>query len=269
MIIDFHTHVFPDKIANQTVCALEKNGGTKAYSDGTVDGLLSALDEAGADISVNLPVLTKASQFDSILSFASALNQRTYQGPKIISFAGVHPLDMQVAEHLEAVRAAGIPGIKLHPDYQHTFFDDDSYVRIIAEAKRLDLIVVTHAGMDGAFRHEEIKCTPTRVLRLLDKVGGYSKLVLAHLGGNELTRDVIDNLAGEDVYFDTAYNLGEPTRAEFFELVSKHGASKMLFATDSPWRNIKREVERLVSLGLSDNELSMILSGNAKTLLEI
>ena len=58
MIIDFHTHVFPDKIAERTVRALEKSGNATAYSDGTHSGLLASLRGAGADVAVNLPVLT-------------------------------------------------------------------------------------------------------------------------------------------------------------------------------------------------------------------
>jgi len=269
MIIDFHTHVFPDKIAASTVSALEAASGNRPYSDGTADGLLAALTAAEASIAVNLPVLTKPTQFESILGFAAALNGREYGGARIISFAGIHPADPNPEEHLSMLREAGIKGIKIHPDYQHTFFDDEAYVRIITEAKRLGLIVVTHAGVDAGFRGEEVKCTPTRVLRLLDRVGGYSRLVLAHLGGAEMTREVIDSLAGEDVYFDTAYNLGHVTRALFSELLEKHGAERMLFATDSPWQDIRREAERIRSLGLSERELSMILSENALRLLNL
>ena len=269
MIIDFHTHVFPDRIAASTVNALEAASGNRPYSDGTVSGLLSALSHAEADVAVNLPVLTKPTQFESILSFAKTVNGSGAPGERIISFAGIHPADPNFREHLSLVKEAGIKGIKIHPDYQHTFFDDEAYVGIISEAKKLGLTVVTHAGADAGFRGEEVKCTPVRVMRLLDKVGGYSKLVLAHLGGNEMTREVIDTLAGEDVYMDTAYNLGEVDRAELYELFEKHGAERILFATDSPWQDIGREAERIRSFGLSERELSLILSENAKKLLSL
>ena len=139
MIVDFHTHVFPDKIAASTVAALESRGGTPSHSDGTVDGLLRSLREADVSIAVNLPVLTKPTQFDSILAFAKRINEREYDGERIISFAGIHPEDENIEEHLNAVSEAGIPGIKIHPDYQGAFFDDERYVRIISEAKTLGL----------------------------------------------------------------------------------------------------------------------------------
>ena len=57
MIIDFHTHIFPDKIAAGAVSSLAKKGGIPPYSDGTEAGLISALASAGASLAVNLPVL--------------------------------------------------------------------------------------------------------------------------------------------------------------------------------------------------------------------
>ena len=91
MIIDFHTHVFPEKIAAATVGALASSANTRPYSDGTVAGLLDSLRACGADAAVNLPVLTKPSQFDSIARFASEINRREYTDARIISFAGIHP----------------------------------------------------------------------------------------------------------------------------------------------------------------------------------
>ena len=182
MIIDFHTHVFPEKIAEATVALLAKKGNIPSFSDGTISGLLSRMKLAGVDVSVNLPVLTKPTQFDSILKFAISLNERFFacQGDeRIISFAGMHPDMEDFEDKLAEIKKSGIKGIKIHPDYQGTFFDDEKYVRILREAKRLDLITVTHAGFDCAYPGEPIKCTPRRVMNLLDRIGGYDKLVLA------------------------------------------------------------------------------------------
>ena len=37
MIIDFHTHTYPDRIAAKTVGLLESRSGTRAHSDGGTD----------------------------------------------------------------------------------------------------------------------------------------------------------------------------------------------------------------------------------------
>ena len=269
MIIDFHTHVFPNKIAAATVSILSEKGGISPRSDGTEAGLLAALSEARADIAINLPVVTKPTQFDSVLSFAKELCDRNYVGPRIISFAGAHPDMDDVEEKLKAVKEAGILGIKLHPDYQNTFFDDPRYVRIIEAAKSLDLIVLTHAGFDFAYPGEPIRCTPVRVLRLLDKIGGYEKLVLAHMGGNALYDEVYTELAGEDVYFDTSAGLRGVGEETFKKILDKHGDRRILFATDSPWCNIKEEVEIITGYALGEETERRIFSDNAKRLLGI
>ena len=269
MIIDFHTHVFPDKIAARTVAALEKNGNATAYSDGTASGLINSLRRAGADVAVNLPVLTSPTQFESITRFAGEINSREYSDAKIISFAGVHPDCEDVGEKLVQLKELGFLGIKIHPDYQGTFIDDQRYVRIFEFAKALGLIVVTHAGQDGAYIGQPIKCTPSRVLNLLDKIGGYSKLVLAHVGANAMYDEVYSTLAGEDFYFDTALCLRDVGKDAFKRLVNKHGDGKILFATDSPWRDIAEEIGILKSYSLGEDTEKKIFSENARLLLGI
>ena len=75
MIIDFHTHVFPDRIAKKTIAHLSEKGGIPPFSDGTCEGLLSRISAAGVDVAVTLPVLTSPTQFDSVNRFASELNR--------------------------------------------------------------------------------------------------------------------------------------------------------------------------------------------------
>ncbi len=269
MIIDFHTHVFPDKIAAKTVRALEQSGNASAHSDGTARGLLDCLRQAGADIAVNLPVLTSPGQFDSITRFAGELNSAAYSDERIISFAGIHPDCEDVEEKLTYLKDSGFLGVKIHPDYQQTFIDDERYVRILECAKAHGLIVVTHAGQDGAYIGQPIKCTPSRVLNLLDKIGGYSKLVLAHIGGNELYDEVYSSLAGVDVYFDTSFSLHSVNVDMFKKLLDKHGDNRFLFATDSPWRDIGEEIGIIKSYNLGADTEKKIFSENAKMLLGI
>lgn len=269
MVIDFHTHIFPNKIAQATINALSQGASIKPHSDGAISGLLSQMEESGVDISVNLPVLTRASQFDSILNFGAELNKKSYVGPRVISFAGIHPDTEDYEGALHKIKELGFLGIKLHPDYQGTFFDDERYIRILSIAKRLDLITVTHAGLDSAFIGQPIKCTPLRVLKVLDALGGYDKLVLAHLGGIALYDDVFKDLAGQSVYFDTAYVLPYTSKNDFLSLLDKHGADRILFATDSPWQNQKNMLEIIKSYGLDKDTLDKILYKNAKGLLNL
>lgn len=269
MIIDFHTHIFPEKIAHKTVELLATNSDIVPYSDGTVAGLERALHKADADMSVALPVVTRPAQFDSILQFTAQINEDfKYRTPRILSFAGIHPACEDIAGKMKQIKELGFLGVKLHPDYQGTFIDDDAYVEIMNAARELDLVVVTHAGVDGAFLDQPIRCTPERVLRLLSRAP-HKKLVLAHLGGNYLYDDVYEKLAGKDVYFDTSFFVHTLDRERFCKMLEKHGEDRILFASDSPWRDIKEERDIIESFGLPKAVEEKILGGNALSLLGI
>ena len=172
MRIDFHTHIFPDKIAKKTIEYLSEKGGIPPFSDGSLSGLLSELEAADVDIAVNLPVVTAPRQFDSVNRFAMELNALPQnERCRVISFGGIHPACEDIEGKMKFLADSGFIGIKLHPDYQETFIDDDGYVRILECAKKYDLVVVTHAGVDGGYRGHPVRCTPQRVKRLIERVG--------------------------------------------------------------------------------------------------
>ncbi len=269
MIIDFHTHVFPDKIASRTIEFLANKGCVTPYSDGSVTGLLGEMEKADADIAITLPVVTNVAQFDSINRFAISINEQFSSSQRrLISFAGIHPKCDDIDKKMRFIKENGFLGVKIHPDYQETFIDDDGYVEILNNAKELDLIVVTHAGIDTGYRDRPVRCTPERALRLIKKVH-YGKFVLAHLGGSELSDDVIKTLCGEDVYFDTAFVLKFTEKQVFNEIIDRHGADKILFATDSPWSSIENDVNIIKSFELTKENEEKILHGNAEKLLGI
>lgn len=270
MIIDFHTHIFPDKISERTISLLSESAGIPAYSDGTVDGLLKRMEEAGVDISVTLPVLTSPKQFDSVNRFAAEINERFYGASekRLISFAGIHPDCDDIEGKMRFIKNTGFLGVKIHPDYQGKFITDPGYVKIVKCAMEHGLIVVTHAGVDAGFRDAPVRCTPELALELVRTVP-HKKLVFAHLGANEMTERTIDILAGEDVYFDTAYVLKHTDRDTFLRILNKHGEDKLLFATDSPWSDIACDVQILKSYSLGRKTEDKIFFENAKELLGI
>ncbi len=265
MIIDFHTHVFPDKIARKTIDFLAQKSNNVPDFDGTVEGLKTQMETAGVTLAVSLPVVTNPTQFDSILSFAEHVNQTE---ENIISFAGIHPLCDNLEEKLELVKNANIKGIKIPPDYQGVFIDDERYIKILEICKKLDLIVVTHAGIDCGFRGCPVMCPPDRVKKVIDKVG-HNKFVLAHMGGSEMFDEFLSLVAGSDVYIDTAYVLKYLSKEQFLKILEKHGEDKILFATDSPWSNMASDIEILKSFVEDKEILNKILYKNALKLLDI
>ncbi|MBO7187732.1 MAG: hypothetical protein J6V68_04985 [Clostridia bacterium] len=55
MIIDFHAHIFPDKIADKTIDALSKISNIKAHTNGTVCGLENSMVSSGVTFPLTYP----------------------------------------------------------------------------------------------------------------------------------------------------------------------------------------------------------------------
>ena len=259
-MIDFHTHIFPDQIAGKTILHLAEVCKTTPFTNGMKNGLFYSTVEANLEHSIILPVITAPKQFDSVHRFALEIMKG-----RLISFAGIHPDYVDYKGKLRWIKEQGFKGIKVHPDYQGTYFNDIRYKRIISYASELDLIVVSHAGVDPICP-KDIHCTPQMVAEVLDDVKP-TKLVLAHMGGNEMADEVERYLVGQDVYFDTSYVLDKMDVQQFIRMVKNHGADKILFASDSPWAGQKEFVDYFKQLPFTEEEQKMIESENAKKLL--
>lgn len=264
-LIDFHTHIFPDKIAPAAVASLAEAGGTRPEGGtGTLDDLEGVALREGISLCVNLPIATRPDQAASINRFAREVNRR--EG-RVISFGAIHPDAAEPERELAELAEAGFRGIKLHPDYQGHYADDPAVIRVVKEAKRLGLHTVFHGGVDIAFPND-VHAAPERISRLLSALGeGEGKVIVAHIGGYRLWDDVERVLVGRDVLFDLSYGIDHLPPEQLLRIVTRHGADKILFGSDYPWRD-PADIDRVLSkLPLSDGQFSLIRSGNAERLL--
>lgn len=270
MIIDFHSHIFPDKVAAKALPKLAAVCQISPSMDGTVTGLQNSMEKAGIDVSLILPIVTDPRQFDSILRFASYINETQSEGssPRLLSFASVHPKEPQYKEQLRTIAREGFQGIKVHPNYQGVVFDDIRYLRLIDAASELGLAILTHAGYDP-YTPEEDFCSPDMILHVLRETAP-PRLILAHLGSNENYEEAEEKLCGQKVWLDTSYSLMHMPENQFVRMIHSHGADKILFGTDAPWTSQKECVDKISSLtGLSQKEKQQILYENAAFLLNI
>lgn len=265
MIIDFHTHVFPDKIAPSTIAKLEGMAHVTAYGKGTLDSLLDSMQVSGVDLSVVLPVVTSPHQFQKINEAAFNMNQ-TYSD-KLLSFGGIHPDCDDCKAKLKELKEMGFIGIKLHPDYQNTYFSDIKYKRLVADASELGFIISVHAGLDIGIG-KPVHCPSKMSAEVIHDVRP-EKLVLAHTGGFDEWDDVEEFIVGSNVYLDLSYTLGFIQPEQLMRIIHNHGIEKILFATDSPWGGQKESIQILNSLPLTDIEKQKIYCDNAKKLLQL
>ncbi len=280
MIIDMHTHIFPDKIAAAVIDKLSRISKSRAFTDGTLRELLNSMKKFGVDRSIVLPVATNTHQVEKINDSSAALTEN-FAAQGIISFGCIHPDFTNYRAELSRIKNLGLRGIKIHPVYQDTDLDDKKFLRIIERAAELDLIVVTHAGLDIGFPGV-VRCTPKMARNVVREIGDF-KFVLAHMGGWKSWTEVVEFLAGANVFVDTAFSTGKiPARAGcewaaedsklldengFMTLYKIFGANKILFGTDSPWSAPDESIAFIKNLPISDADKNKILGTNAEKLL--
>lgn len=280
MIIDFHTHTFPGKISSKVVRKLGMAAHIRAYTDGSMEGLTASMALAGADYSVNLPVMTSPEQVEKINS-SMIQDRESLLSQGIITFGGMHPDYPDYKKEIRRLRENHIAGIKIHPAYQNINLDDIRMLRIIDCASEEGLITLTHAGMDIGI-YDRNYCSVAHILKVIDEVHP-EKFVLAHMGNWDCWQEVEQNLAGAPVWLDTAFSIGpiaknpatdetpyeemNLTDEDFIRLCRKHGTEHILFATDSPWQDQADYISRIKSMSFTDTEKEHIFSGNAVALL--
>ena len=282
MIIDMHTHIFPNEISVDVIEKLSRVAGIPAFTDGTLDGLKKSMDAAQINFSVILPVATNTSQVEKINASSAALTEKFF-GEGIISLGCIHPDFTNYREELRRVKNHGLKGIKIHPVYQDTNLDDVKFLRILDRAAELDLIVVTHAGLDIGFPGA-VRCSPQMIKKVVEEVGDF-KFVAAHMGGWKNWNEVLKILCDTKIFIDTSFSTGKIfprsdshwqaddleglDEAQFMEFVKIFSADRILFGTDSPWTSPKTSIEFIKNLPLNEEDKNKILGENARRLLEI
>ena len=282
MIIDFHTHTFPNELAERAVGALAKSAKICNYLDGTTMDLRRSMKNANIDFSVLLPVATKPEQQGSINEIALEINRHSDE-TGLLSFGGIHPDNDNYRHILRSLARNGVKGIKLHPVFQQTYIDDLRYLRIISYACECELIVLIHSGYDISHPYLEFSSVP-HVASMLDTLHP-QKIVLAHMGGWNCWEETEKYLIGKEVWLDTSFSL-LPIRSapdmtqeksesyrlspeSFLRMVREHGANRVLFGSDSPWGGQAETLAALKETGLTDEEQKAVLGENAAKLLQL
>ena len=261
-IVDVHTHAFPDFLAHRAVSRLTEMGKTRAYLSGTVADLLRSMDRAGIEVSVVCSVATAPEQFDAILRWSGEI-----AGPRLVPFPSVHPRSREPLREVAAVAAAGLRGIKLHPEYQGFFIDDPSLEGLYRAAEDAGLVVLFHAGYDIGFPDSD-RSSPARIARVQESFPAL-RIIASHLGGFRQWEEVLRTLAGGDTYLDTGYVFGRIPGGLLREILAAHRRDRLLFGSDSPWADQGESVAEIRALGLDAGLEEMILSSNARALLGI
>jgi predicted TIM-barrel fold metal-dependent hydrolase len=253
VIIDAHTHVWPDKVAHR---ALAGNGtGLSHVGDGTLAGLRASMAAAGVDRSVILGVANDAAAVEKVARFSESV-----KAPDTIPLGAVHP-DLDPEENIAVLRKHGLVGIKVHPLYQSLRLDDR---RLLAILDALDdgMMVVVHVGTGGDGKPVP-GCTPP-LLADLAKAVPHLNVIACHFGGYHQFDEALDVICGSGVIVDTSWppSLAELDPAAVTGFIARHGADRVVFASDWPTADPAREIEAIRALGLPIADTAQILGLN-------
>jgi len=260
MIIDIHTHAFPDALAKKIIPVMARGAGVPAHTDGTLGGLAAALARAGVDIGVLQQVATRPGQSTKINEWTVSVLSDT-----IRAFGSIHPEDPDIPGVISFLRDHDIRGVKLHPDYQQFMTDEPRAMVFYETLFREDMAVLFHAGIDLELS-DPVHCTPAMLANVIEAFPE-ATIIAAHFGGHRLWDDVDSLLIGTPIYLDTAYTLPELMPRRIVDMARRHGTDRVIFGTDSPWRDIAGEVAAVSQAGFSSDELEKILWKNAARIL--
>jgi len=261
VIIDFHTHIFPDELAPRALAVLSDiDEPYIPVSDGTASGLLRNMNEWNIDVSVISPVVMKRSQMKKINEWTASLSSS-----RLVCFGGIYPHTNDYKSDIDFVVSLGLKGLKFHAEYQDFFVDDKKMLGIYDYALSRGLVLLHHAGFDPAFK-PPFRSSPQRFARVAEAMRG-GVIIAAHLGGHAQWDDVENYLAGTGIYLDTSMGFEYFPHDQFLRIVEKHGADKILFGTDAPWSSAEAEIACLRSLPLPADAVDAILGGNAARVL--
>ena len=260
MIIDFHTHFYPEKIVERALATAREKANIEPALNGRKEALLASMHHAGIDHSIALPLVTAPGKGSGVLQWA-----KEQVSPELIMLGSIHPRDPDFAADLELAHEYNFPGIKVHPEYQSFSFDEFELDPVWQTISDMGFFMITHAGEDSGFA-PPFHSNPESLRKFHDRHPNL-QLVIAHGGSWKMWEDVKIYLAGCKVYFDLAYVGESLSRQAYKDLVIALGIENCLFGTDSPWCDQTHALELLHDLKLGSYAEEMIHAGNACTLL--
>ena len=258
-VIDFHTHIYPDKISLKAVKSvgdfynIEMSGG-----DGTSKCLIDQGKQAGIDNFVVHSVAVDGNHVETINNYiASECNNHS----EFYGFGTMHAEYRNKLQEIDRICELGLRGVKIHPDTQLFNMDDERMFEVYDYLGEKNMPLLIHCGdYRYTFSH------PERLCNILDR---FPKLTVvgAHFGGWSVWDLAVEYLKDKNCYLDTSSSFAMIGLKRAKELIRIYGAERMVFGTDYPMWNVGHEFNNFMKIGLRDKENELILYKNALRLL--
>ena len=256
-IIDFHAHIYPDKIAEKASQATGDFYNIPPSHSGTSKELLESGKAAGISRFVLLPVATKPDQVRHINMFICDLISAHNE---FYGFGTLHPDCENILAETDFIINSGLKGIKLHPDTQQ-FNTDDKRLFEVFDYIQGKLPLLVHCG-DKRFDFSH----PRRLKNIIDNFP-HLQVIAAHLGGWSLFDEAFELLKSADCYLDISSTMMFISQEQVEYYIHGYGADRILFGTDFPLWSPEQEVASFKKLHLTAEEFEKIAYKNALEIL--
>jgi predicted TIM-barrel fold metal-dependent hydrolase len=259
-IIDFHAHIYPDKIALKASASIGKFYDAPISCSGLADELIERGSRIGVTNYVIHSVATKADQVESINNF---IIQQCNLHKEFIGFATYHQDYTDFEKEIDRITNFGLRGVKMHPYFQRFEVDTPKMDNFYSCLEEHSVPILFHAG-DCRYDFSG----PKRIAHVLDKHPKL-KVIAAHFGGYTEWDESIKHLVGRNVWFDTSSTTWKLPFDKASKMIKEHGAQWFLFGSDFPMWDHEDEWSRFIKLGFTEEELRNVLYYNAKNLLNL
>jgi len=279
MIIDCHTHLFPDEIRKEREKFCERDEGfssiyknSKAKLAG-VEDLVASMDENGIDRSVICGFPWDQPNLCSLHNQYLMEAASRYPNRLVVFVSLLFSNPDWSGRELERARKGGAKGVGEIAFYRDemTSRDIHSMKPILTQMEKHEIPLLLHTNETIGHSYPGKGRTPLE--RFYELILSFPDLpiLLAHWGGGlpfyELMPEVAKAMA--NVYYDTAASPFLYSK-RIYAIVSRIvGADKILFGTDFPLLSPRRYFEELEEPGMSQEDRTKILGLNLSKLLRL
>lgn len=190
--------------------------------------------------------------------------------PRLYGFINVHPYSARAAQQLrDGIERLRYVGLKLHPRLQEFAVDDERTVQLVRLAGEMKVPVLIDAFPDGT--HLLQGFDPLRYASLAKQCPD-TRIIWAHMGGHYVIDFMMLAKRLPNVYFDFSYSLlyyqTSSVPADMVYAMRSMRFERIFYGSDYPDRpigaSLQMALDCLRKQGLSDSELTRVMSGNAQ-----
>lgn len=251
-IIDAHTHIFPQKIAEKAVTSIGNFYDLEMHRRGTAEALLEDSGKIGTERCLVCSTATRPGQVQSINDF---IFEECREHPEFVGFATLHPDLEDIGAEFDRILSRGYYGIKLHPDFQEFNIDDERAMEIYRRAEG-KLAILFHTG-DNRYEYS----APRRLARVTQRFPDLV-CIAAHFGGYRRWEEAYEVYESPNIYMDTSSALFALPREQAWRFFEKFGMDHFFFGTDFPMWSHEAELARFDALELPPEARRAILAEN-------